>query len=130
MRKGRCRHFTGMSGPECDAGVLYENVFTSAGNLCCTNGGAGCLLYDEPTEAEIQQWNRETEELIRKSEERDRKLRPLLDRVRKKYRGRDMHGHATCPICGQKGKLTISHVGRNGHLHVFCETEDCVRFME
>jgi CRISPR/Cas system-associated protein Cas10 (large subunit of type III CRISPR-Cas system) len=72
----------------------------------------------------------EMQAAIEESERRFRLLDPLLQKIRKKYRGRDMQGHATCPVCGQKGKLTVAQVARNGHLHVFCETENCVRFME
>jgi CRISPR/Cas system-associated protein Cas10 (large subunit of type III CRISPR-Cas system) len=70
------------------------------------------------------------DEFMQKAMERMEKLEPLLDKIRTKYRGRDMHGHATCPICGVKGALTVSHSKRKGHIHAFCTTEGCVRMME
>lgn len=70
------------------------------------------------------------EEFMRKAMERMEKLEPLLSRIKEKYRGRGMHGHATCPICGVKGALTVLHSKRKGHVHAFCTTENCVRFME
>jgi hypothetical protein len=47
---------------------------------------------------------------------------------RKKHQG---HSHAEiveCPAC--KGKLHLSIVGSNGHVHAHCETEGCASWIE
>lgn len=38
-------------------------------------------------------------------------------------------GEMPCPIC-KVGTLRYSRSGYNGHVHAFCGTETCVRFME
>lgn len=129
--RGTCKHFTSSIQPTCAAGVSYSTVKLPCGALSCfvadsTTCGSRC----EPTAEEIVAFDREDDELVAKAIERMEKLEPLLARVKKKYRGRELHGHATCPVCGIKSALTISHSARNGHIHAICTTEGCVRFME
>jgi hypothetical protein len=131
MQIGTCRHWNGTAEKTCGAGVEISKALRSGSRPCCFAGSESeCALYEDPSEEDVKAWQEETDRIIANGHERYRLLQPLLDRVREKYRGRDMQGHATCPVCGQKGKLTIAHVARNGSLHVFCETENCVRFME
>lgn len=131
MRKGSCRYFTGSTALKCAAGVVLSEARNRDGSLCCIGPPpARCPLYEEPTEAEIEEFERLDAEMIEEMDRQMQLLEPLLSKIREKYRGRDMHGRATCPLCRQKGALSVAHCGRNGHLHVFCETENCVRFME
>jgi hypothetical protein len=38
------------------------------------------------------------------------------------------HGWTKCPRCG--GKITAILAGRRDHLHMACETPNCIRMME
>ena len=131
MRLGTCKHFTSSIDEVCDAGVKYRDAKLQDGSLCCFDPASGkCSHRAEPTAEDIAAFDRESEQWFEKQKAQMQKLEPMLDRIREKYRGRDMHGHATCPICGVKGSLTIQHSKRKGHIHAFCTTEGCVRMME
>ena len=131
MNRGTCKHFSSLNDPTCRAGVSYSTVKLPCGAMSClVEGSSLCAARCEPTAEEIAAFDRESDEFMAKAIERMQKLEPLIDRVKKKYRGRDLHGHATCPVCGVKSALTITHSARNGHVHAFCMTEGCVRLME
>lgn len=131
MKRGTCKHFTSTNDPTCRAGVSYSTVKLPCGALSCfVSDSSLCGSQAELKADEISAFDRESDEFMSRAIERMNKLEPLFARVKLKYRGRDMHGHATCPICGVKSALTISHSARKGHIHAFCTTEGCVRLME
>lgn len=131
MKPGTCLHFNGLSTKTCGAGIDYRNSKDSEGRLHCLAGKAsGCPKYLEPTQADLDAWEEETNRLIAESTARFKKLEPLLERIKRKYQGRDMNGTASCPICGGVKTLSVVHSGRNGHLSVFCTTENCIRMRE
>ena len=131
MMRGTCKHFSSTNDPTCSAGVTYSTVKLPCGALSCFVADSSlCGSRCEPTAEEIAAFDRESDAFMAKANERLDKLEPLLARVKKKYRGRDLHGHATCPVCGVKSALTITHSARKGHVHAFCTTEGCVRLME
>jgi len=57
---------------------------------------------------------------------------PLLDRIKKKYKGRTFKGFVTCPKCKVKGALKVVQVIHSGKekLRVGCSTKDCLSLME
>ena len=44
-----------------------------------------------------------------------------------KHKGK-RQGWTKCPKCG--GKINAALAGRNDHIHMACETENCIRMME
>ncbi len=135
MHIGTCKHFTSLNDRRCALGVPYSGVKQPGAALACFDAQTSlCDLRCEPTAAEVLEFDRkhkaETDAFLATVAERFAKLEPLLTRIRQKYRGRQMTGTASCPVCGGVKTLSIVHSGRNGHIHAFCSTENCVRFME
>lgn len=135
MHVGTCKHFTSLNDRRCALGVPYSGVKQPGAALACFDQQTSlCELRCEPTAAEVWEFEKkvtaESDAMIRDALAKYRKLEPLLNRIREKYRGRQMTGTASCPVCGGVKTLSIVHSGRNGHIHAFCSTENCVRFME
>lgn len=132
MRKGTCKHFNGLLNDTCRVGIDYEVAKKlTTGKLCCIAGlPCSCEKYIEPTAEEIAEYDRETKAIIAESDRQLRLVLPALRKVKAKYRGKDMRGRMTCPVCGIAKAMVITHAAYNGHCHVFCETDGCVRFME
>lgn len=84
------------------------------------------------------------DEMIALSIKRDDILEPLRDLIRDAYGRRNQYGnpipggqHATdvypCPVCAaeNRGKHALRWIHHtNGHIHFFCESDQCVRIME
>ena len=135
MHVGTCKHFTSLNDRRCALGVPYSGVKQPGAALACFDPQTTlCELRCEPTAAEVAEFDKqhkaETDAFLASVKERFAKLEPLLNRIREKYRGRQMTGTASCPVCGGVKTLSIVHSARNGHIHAFCSTENCVRFME
>lgn len=132
MRHRVCKHFTGLLNDACRVGIQYEDVKKlTAGKLCCLDGlPCPCTKYEEPTEEDIAAYHRKTQQIIEELDRRYRLVEPALRKIRARYRGRNMHGRMTCPVCKVAKAMTINHAASNGHCHVFCETDGCIRLME
>ena len=61
--------------------------------------------------------------------ERMAKVFPLIVRLKKQNKGKDIQGQEPCPACGT-GMLSWSHSAFNGHVWGECSTEGCVSWME
>ncbi len=125
MKKGTCKHFTGVQNETCDAGMKYDDFKP----LPCITRLLGdkprtCNKYEEPSDADISAF----QDMLDASLERYRKAAPTLMKLRKKYKGKSWQGIIDCPICN--GRLHISIAGYNGHMHGHCETDDCLSWME
>lgn len=54
---------------------------------------------------------------------------PLIGKIKRDHKGHDWRGKVPCPTgCG--GVLTLTHSAFNGHVHGFCDTENCLQWME
>ena len=136
-----CRHYRGISG--CLARDLelfkQENGITRGAYLhlpCCMSAALQkqrkergivpltCEFHEllTPEEAAAER------EEVAKLTERMQKLGPVLEGIRKEYKGRSGTGTVVCPSCG--GVLRFSISASNGHIHGCCDTENCFRFME
>lgn len=145
MEKGCCKHHRGsFHNKTCLAGVCYDDVtprsrepgcalrqpcrtipiFDSPSQLEEFAKRGTCEKYEEPTDAEIAEYEAGIQSAIRNFET----SLPLIGRVKKERRGQDWRGVEECPIC--KGKLHMTHAKYNGHVHGKCETADCLSFME
>lgn len=145
MQKGLCKHYRGsFHNKTCDAGICYNAVtpapkepgcalrrpcrtipvFDSPSQLEEFAKRGTCEKYQEPTEAEIAEYEAKVQSIVRNFEA----SLPLIGRVKKGHHGQDWQGVEECPIC--KGKLHIRHANYNGHTHGKCETADCLNWME
>lgn len=92
-------------------------------------GPAGtCEHFSALTEDELAQQEEESKRAFERSIEMMTKVAPIITAVKKKYKGKTIRGVKTCPVC--KGKLHVTHAASNGHVHMRCETENCIAFME
>lgn len=146
MKKGTCKHFNGSINTHCDAEVCYRDVTNkpdepgSAFRKPChslavigdhdlkvieDHGPQGvCDKYEEPTEAEIAEYEAEVEAY----QQRFMLTLPLISQVKKEHCGEDWKGVETCPVCD--GNLHMTHAALNGHVWGRCETEGCLAWME
>jgi len=145
MQKGLCKHYNGsFHNKTCDAGICYKEVtpdpdkpgcalrrpcrtipvFDSPSQLEEFAKRGSCDKYQEPTEAEIAEYEAKVQSIVRNFEA----SLPLIGRVKKEHKGQDWRGVEECPIC--KGKVHLTHAKYNGHVHGKCETTDCLSFME
>jgi len=145
MQKGLCKHYNGsFHNKTCDVGICYNAVtpapkepgcalrrpcrtipvFDSPSQLEEFAKRGTCEKYQEPTEAEIAEYEAKVQSIVRNFEA----SLPLIGRVKKEHHGQDWQGVEECPIC--KGKLHIRHANYNGHTHGKCETADCLNWME
>lgn len=139
----RCVHFTGLMQTKCEAGCVYELFDLGAKvpyrrNLPCfkldadeerelRDAGieqAKCDRAQFPTEKELDEHDRVADERAAKI----KTVATALVPIRKEHAGKNWSGTIECPAC--KGVLHVYHVGFNGHMHVACETDGCVQWME
>lgn len=148
MQPGTCKHFNGSyHNKVCLAGVCYEDVTPEPKRLMgkmlrlpCHSRPFGqtpsklqleehakrgtCAKYEEPTQADIDQHEREMQEAT----DRMMKATGVIREVKREHAGKSWAGIKTCPVCG--GTLHMSHSSYNGHVHGKCETKDCLNWME
>lgn len=139
MRKGCCRHFTGVADKCCAVGVNYDDITTVNGEqfalaLPCYTPRSGrsadprpkasCDKYQEPTAEEIAAHQAELDA----SMERFKKTLPIIAKVKQEHQGQNWKGIEACPVCG--GKLHMTHAASNGHVWGKCETDNCLAWME
>ncbi len=151
MQKHTCKHYTGSyHNTHCAVGVCYRDVTNdpdglgSAYRIACMkpeglsphglkvlseHGPQGvCDKYDEPTNAEVAEFDREVEALMEQHIKEMTDLNPILLKIKKEHKGKGHQCVIECPRC--KGKLHLSHAASNGHIWGKCETEDCMAWME
>lgn len=158
MKQGTCKHYNGIMHEICDAGVNYNKQFGSQPGvllrLPCIQfevrpqGKKGTYigLDDIPVRNEFDRRGQQegscdklqlpTDAEIRADQEdaaarMDRLKLALSAASAWRTKGRPTHSRAetiTCPACG--GKLHLSQLSYNGHVHGRCETPGCVSWME
>lgn len=126
--ESKCVHFNGLINDHCDAGVNYDSVGSKENrrDKPCFKGGSGeCDKCRFPTEEEIlEQINRSNLAF-----ERAMKGMALKKEIKQEHGNSYGTGVKECPECGKN--LSYRYYGnQNGHLHMHCETEDCISFME
>jgi len=59
-------------------------------------------------------------------------LNKYIGIIKEKYKGKNMRGHMTCPLCKIKGAMKVTLFQYRGHarIRMFCQTVDCIRLME
>lgn len=59
-------------------------------------------------------------------------LNGYIGKIKTKYKGKNMRGRMTCPMCKIKGamKVTLFQYRGHGRIRMFCQTVDCIRLME
>lgn len=131
MRKGSCKHFTGIQCEECEAGLNMREVtggdrFGWAKRMPCFSRNKSeitCKSYAEPTDKELQdkedEWGKVIEKLTI--------VMPLVNDLKAKNPNGGS-GVDKCPVCGSKFRYAISP--HNNHMHAKCDTEGCIKFME
>ena len=132
LKKGKCKHFTGIKDAQCAAGVNYvlaTNDFKYS--LPCLpvdhldkREPAECKLFCAPTDVEI------AEDRAKFDAHMDvmRVVMTGIASLRKEHKGKGYAGIIECPAC--KGKLHLTIAAYNGHAHGRCETPDCVNWIE
>jgi hypothetical protein len=146
MERGTCKHFRGLHHHStCEAGVNVRQITggPDAGwgiRVPCRKEvevrdgrpveRAHCDLYEEPTAEEIAADEAEWEAIAAKSDRQMKAVEPLVLQIKRDNERVSATGVADCPACGGAGKLRWGIVGYNGHVHMRCETEDCISFME
>lgn len=132
MNSEWCRHFTGMhKNKECAKSLSYEKARTPRGEpgkpFACIrpDGKKFCDGYEPATAEEIA----EHEEAVVQLMKRFAKATPVLDKIRKEYKGKGYHGIIDCPACST-GKLHLAMAKCNGHMHGKCSTEGCLSWRE
>ena len=120
----RCVHFSGVQHKQCEAGVAYQG-----GNLPCFRDGGdkrnwACNKVQFPTGEEVEA------ELDRKNAAMAKfaKAGPIIDKIKKEYKGQNWGGVEVCPVCN--GRLHLAHAAYNGHVCGKCETAGCLGWME
>lgn len=132
MRTGICKHFNGIQDTLCDAGLDMRAVTGGAPTgwtrrmPCFSSNGSEiqCERYEEPTADDLAQHEADFEAAM----ERLRLVGPLVVEIKREHKGLSWSGTRECPVC--KGVLHLSHSAYNGHVHVRCETEGCLAWME
>lgn len=135
--RGDCKHYRGTIHDTCAAGVDYRALVGGPDNGWCSrlpclasirqgaNGPtAPCDRFAAPTAAEVAEDRARTDEMIARYEA----LVPIRSRIKVENKGRAASGVAECPVCG--GRLRWSHAAYNGHVHLQCETDNCVWIIE
>lgn len=130
-----CKHRTSLMDECCKAGVNYKEL---AGVEPGMIKRLPCFFYPGKIQSEVVECPMRQlitiEELKKEDEAVEKRMQefmiciPLIDEIKKKYKGRNVRGCVDCPVCG--GKLNFSHAAINGHVHGKCETENCISWME
>ena len=136
MRKGACKHFTGLMSKQCDLSVNYHKLAGGsmpgwASKLPCYPAKLGsniervsCEKYEEPSDVEIAEFEKQITEMTKRFEA----VFPLVKQVKEEHKGTDWKGVMECPVC--KKRLVMLHSGYNGHVWGQCETRGCLSWME
>lgn len=129
-----CIHYTGIQmfrDKKCKAEVdilkfnggertgLFKNIPCLKSNNCSET----CDKIRFPTKEDIEAHDKEWDAVL----DRIKKLNPLIARLKKEHPRGDM-GRVDCPNCDKKILWSISKL--NGHIHMRCDTPDCVYLME
>jgi allantoicase len=153
MRKGTCKYYNGdHHNKTCDAGVEYRSVTTDPDNITgkayrkpcidwmmlkagesklssaqleCWNRRGTCEKRTEPTDAEIETYEKEMNAHMEKTMV---VWATIIPEIKTEFKGQSWKGVRECPIC--KGRLHLSHAAFNGHVWGKCETEGCVAWVE
>ena len=138
MRKGTCKHFTGLYNSPCKAGVdLRKHVGGSelgwGCRIPCTTAESNsyikpdqvvpCDHFAEPTPEEIRKSEEEIAILIARMEQ----VSAFICELKAEHQD-GWYGQVECPIC--KGVLEVEIAAYNLHAHVQCRTNGCVNIME
>ena len=126
-----CQHYEARGLPDiCKAGVNYKDQF-KGGKICCYKGGK---RTEEEQLASCPKWLRQTREhgearadAFDAVMKRMTVVGPVVAAWRKKP-PKGKQEVIECPVC--KGRLHLSQVAYNGHVHGHCETKGCVSWME
>ena len=122
-RAAVCRHFDGVAGATCRAGVRYHGLTAPIFQVC--------LGRSECPAKFCEKYAVRTKEDLTREQMMERKLLRASDRAVKAAEairscGRTA-GEIECPNCGLI--LTFA-VAPNGHKRARCETKNCVNFIE
>lgn len=141
MRKGTCKHFTGIRDETCEYGVNYRQLvggpdFGWVLRLPCKKEKQSeivCIEYDEPTAQEIEAHDRDVQETMRcvgkaieEIMQKHPTCKPIFGPMSDRKEGAS--GVITCPKCG--GELRYSIAPRNNHIWGQCQTDDCLSWMQ
>lgn len=131
LKKGKCKHFNGISNQCCDAGINYKALSRDLEwRLPCIPTHtdkrqlAQCEHFTEPTADEVAKDRAEFDAHMDKM----RLVMVGIAPLRKEYKGKGYAGIIECPAC--KGRLHLKISSYNNHAHGRCETPDCVNWME
>jgi hypothetical protein len=148
-RNDTCRHYNGtFDNKTSDAGVLYRDVtpdpdspgcalripckttcgFTTKRQLDEFAKRGTCSKFELLTQDEFDKREAETEAALQESLRRMELVAPLIRRIKSENRKKSNSGTETCPACGKDLYWSIS--GYNGHVHMRCQTANCIAFME
>ncbi len=131
MKKGECKHYTGLFREECEAGLNKREVTGGdvAGYLLrmpCfkrNNSDVVCDSYEEPTDEEIRKDEEAWEQLM----ENMKKISPLSAQLKEQH-PEGGSGTVPCPVCKNTLHFTVSSY--NGHTSGRCETDGCIYWIE
>lgn len=130
MRKGACKHFTGIQKKRCRLDVEYQSLPKAPVqgiNLPClvACGKDHCEKWEEPTKEEIEK----NEAIIKEAMDQMMRATPWINVMKLRYpTGTAGYLNERCPICS--GVIHFGIAGYNGHMRAQCETENCVNFIE
>jgi len=125
MKKtGQCLHFNGIQNKKCRIGLpMTEN---QPGIPCIKKFSKDhyCEKYEEPSESDIKESQAEWDEVMNKL----MIVMPLAEELKAYHKNHGGSGSRECPVC--KGKIYYSVASSNNHIHMKCETDNCIKFME
>lgn len=106
-----------------------SQMIDQADAICVNITDENPAAVDPETAAETEANEKALQDLIQFSID---VIDPLIERIKAKYKGRNMQGRMTCPACKVKHALKVIHVlyRGKGNIRMFCDTENCIRLME
>lgn len=131
--RNRCVHFTGLYKNECcAAGVKYEDVKDTSNSRirakqlpCFADANLSCEKQRFPNDREVYESAKKIDDHVSKI----RKLSDAKKQIVQKHQDQFAVGSMTCPVC--KNMLHYTYHGNvNRHVHMICETSDCISVME
>lgn len=134
MRLDVCKHYRGaVVNDTCRAGINYLDIV--GGNetgwfykIPCMKEHAvevACGAREFPTEEEVAEFNKWTDERTTLTTEAHRRCRESAIAGGWK-KGRQHSGVVQCPACDQQLKYSMAY---NGHVWAQCETPGCLRWI-
>lgn len=153
MRPDTCIHFNGINSGTCKANVKYFDVAAPLSQsdiefhkknyptadqamvgiirrVPChvENNVATCPSFQAPTKAELEQFDAEINEILKKTMTARAAIVEYLKSINKLKS--NYADKILCPVCGS-GTLNFSIAGAyNGHIHAQCTTPKCVQWIE